>query len=411
MEAGPSNQQDGLWYNCICAKYNFGHPHLILSMTWYCHLQEVSSDEEQQRMLIAKSQLHPPANPPTDGRSRGAVGCRRNNVLPTQKQGREIDGSHRDSADPEPHMHKRGRQQDRLEQSTDQVCPLSPPRLPMPPPSPPQLPVPPPSPPQQPIPPPSPPRLPGANINIIYECRPCLDIDLDELERSATFRPMSDTLSFIWALRNASITDPVAKLSDEGLNRLHNPPTTPLIIDNPGVQLSISTYLAHEHLSQASYKRVCRSCKLNFASAPGADEILSYHNVEKLIRIHTGVEALLHDMCCNTSHAFTGPYSALDECYICQTSRWNEEKLQGSNGRVKVPAQQFTTIPLGPQLQACNRSPEAAYDMQYLWECTQKVLDELRELNGAIPIVDDVVMGWGYLRAVLDGDIKKHDIV
>ncbi|KAF8833937.1 hypothetical protein BDN67DRAFT_992757 [Paxillus ammoniavirescens] len=333
MGAGPGNQQDGLRYNCVCAKYNFRCLHLISSTTWYHHLQEVNSDKEQQCMLIAKSQLHPPTNSPTDGRSRGAVGHRCKNVLPTQKQGQETEGSHWDFADPEPHMHKRGRQQDRLEQSTDQH-------------------------------------------------RPRPDINIDELECSATFWPMSDTLSFIQALRNASTTDPVAKLSDKGLDRLHNPPTTPLVIDNPSVQLSISMYLAHEHSSQASYKHVCRLCKLNFAGAPGADEILSYHNVEKLIRIHTGVEALLHDMCCNTCHAFTGPYSTLDECYICQTSRWNEKKLQGRNRCVKVPAQQFTTILL--------------------------VLDELRELNGAIPIVDDVVMGWDYLGTVLDSDIKKH---
>ncbi|KIK73681.1 hypothetical protein PAXRUDRAFT_46825, partial [Paxillus rubicundulus Ve08.2h10] len=79
-------------------------------------------------------------------------------------------------------------------------------------------------------------------INIVYEHRPCPDIDIDELECSVTFWPMSDTLSFIQALRNASATDPVAKLSHEGLDRLRNSPTTPLIIDNPSVQLSISTY-------------------------------------------------------------------------------------------------------------------------------------------------------------------------
>ncbi|KAF9232878.1 hypothetical protein BU15DRAFT_30421, partial [Melanogaster broomeanus] len=28
-----------------------------------------------------------------------------------------------------------------------------------------------------------------------------------------------------------------------------------------------------------------------------------------------------------------------------------------------------------------------------------------------IPIVDDIIMGWDYLGAVLDGDIKEHDIV
>ncbi|KIK77880.1 hypothetical protein PAXRUDRAFT_51659, partial [Paxillus rubicundulus Ve08.2h10] len=252
MEAGPSNQQDGLWYNCVCAKYNFGCPHLISSTPWYHHLEEATSDEERQRMHNAKSQFHPPANPPTDGRSRGAVGRRRNNVLPTQKSGREIDASQWDSADPESHMPKRGRQQDEFEQP-DQSRPDSPP-----------LAAPPPSPPQLPFPPPSPPRLPSANINIFYERRPRPDIDLDELECSAMFQPMSDTLSFVQALKNASTTDPVAKLSDEALDRLRNPPTTPLVIDSHGIRLSISTYLALEHSSQESYERVYRSCKLNF---------------------------------------------------------------------------------------------------------------------------------------------------
>jgi len=31
--------------------------------------------------------------------------------------------------------------------------------------------------------------------------------------------------------------------------------------------------------------------------------------------------------------------------------------------------------------------------------------------TGGIPIVNDIAMGWDYLGAVLDGDIKSHDIV
>ncbi|KIK75747.1 hypothetical protein PAXRUDRAFT_18733 [Paxillus rubicundulus Ve08.2h10] len=38
------------------------------------------------------------------------------------------------------------------------------------------------------------------------------------------------------------------------------------------------------------------------------------------------------------------------------------------------------------------------------------VLEHLRE-TGEIPVVDDVVMGWDFLGAVLDGDIKPDDIV
>ncbi|KIK90751.1 hypothetical protein PAXRUDRAFT_151248 [Paxillus rubicundulus Ve08.2h10] len=295
----------------------------------------------------------------------------------------------------------------------------SPPLLDSPPPSPPHSPAPlgplrspppppPPSPPRSPA-PLGPPQPPPANNNI-YERRPRPDIDIEALARSVMFQPMLHTMSFIQELRNASTTDPVAKLSDEVLDRLCNPPNVPLVIDNPGIRHSISTYLALEHSSQVAYEAICRLSKHNLGAAPGAEDILTFHNVEKLIRIHTGIEPLLHDMCPNTCHTFTGPFSILDECYICQMSRWNEQKLQGSNGRVKVPAQQFTTIPIGSQLQARNCSPGSACDMRYLWERTQTLLDEIRR-SGSISVIDDVVMGWDYLGAVLNGDIKEHDIV
>ncbi|KIK92105.1 hypothetical protein PAXRUDRAFT_13423 [Paxillus rubicundulus Ve08.2h10] len=218
-------------------------------------------------------------------------------------------------------------------------------------------------------------------------------------------------MSFIQALKSASTTDPVTKLSDDAFNRLHNPPSIPLVIDNPGVRHSISTYLALEHLSQAAYERVCCSSKHNFMGTPGAEDVLSFHNVKKLMGIHTGVEPLLHDMCPNTCHAFTGPFSNLDKCYNCQTSRWNAQKLHGSNRCVKVPAQQFTTIPVGSQLQAHNCNPDSARDMHYLWEQTQTLLDEIWRSSGAISVVDDIIMGWDYLGAVLDGDIKEHETV
>ncbi|KIK78525.1 hypothetical protein PAXRUDRAFT_38265, partial [Paxillus rubicundulus Ve08.2h10] len=59
-----------------------------------------------------------------------------------------------------------------------------------------------------------------------------------------------------------------------------------------------------------------------------------------------------HGLCPNTCLAYTCIFHALNDCPTCATSRWNQQKLQGSNGRIKVPAQTFTTIPLGSQLQA-----------------------------------------------------------
>jgi hypothetical protein len=48
--------------------------------------------------------------------------------------------------------------------------------------------------------------------------------------------------------------------------------------------------------------------------------------------------------------------------------------------------------------------------MRYLHERTQQVLEELRT-TGKISILDDIAMGWDYLGAVADGEIKENDIV
>ncbi|KIK11165.1 hypothetical protein PISMIDRAFT_39332, partial [Pisolithus microcarpus 441] len=101
------------------------------------------------------------------------------------------------------------------------------------------------------------------------------------------------------------------------------------------------------------------------------------HNVENLIASVTGIEKVQHDMCPNSCVAFTGPYADREQCPLCETSRWNEEVLRGTNGRSKLPAKRFTTIPLGLQLQALYRDPDLARQMRYLYEQTQEILTEL----------------------------------
>jgi hypothetical protein len=44
--------------------------------------------------------------------------------------------------------------------------------------------------------------------------------------------------------------------------------------------------------------------------------------------------------------------------------------------------------------------------MQYFHKHTQEVLMELRA-TGTIPIIEDIAMGWDFLIAVIDGDIKE----
>ena len=169
-------------------------------------------------------------------------------------------------------------------------------------------------------------------------------------------------------------------------------------------------YIALEHASQKAYDRVIASTKSNFSGAPGVDNCLKFHMVENLIAAYTGIEPVEHDMCTDSCIGFTGPFTDLTECPICSKSRWNEARLEVSNGRIKLPAKTFTTLPLGLQLQALYQNSNSAREMRYLYERTQEILDKYRQKK-KFSVIDDIVSGWDYLGAYLDGDIKENDIV
>ncbi|KIK25335.1 hypothetical protein PISMIDRAFT_9691 [Pisolithus microcarpus 441] len=245
------------------------------------------------------------------------------------------------------------------------------------------------SPPDMPDAPPTPPdRTHQTPLNISYQRRARPHINIQDLSQRIVLPKLQETMCFVMALASTSLEDPVAKLSPLALERLRNPPRQPLRIDNPSHRHSISTYLATEHSSKDAYEKIRRSTSQNFPGARGVDDILSYHNVENLIASLTGVEKVQHDMCPNSCAAFTGPFSDREQCLLCGASHWNEEVLQGTNSRSRLPAKKFTTIPLGPQIQALYRDPDQARQM-----------------------LDDVTAGWDYLGVVLEGDIKKDDVV
>ena len=217
-------------------------------------------------------------------------------------------------------------------------------------------------------------------------------------------------MDFVLVLKNASLHDHIAKLGPGVLERLRNPPQAPINIDSPGIRHSISCYLSLEHASQKSYDGVMRSTCINFPGAEGVGECLSFKAMEAFVARYTGIEYVLHNMCLDSCVAFTGPFEDLNECPICGKSRWDEIKLRESNGQCKVPIRKFPTILLGPQLQAKYRDPDSARDMHWLHNRTRVILEEIRR-TGTIPVIEDIAMGWDYLGAVLDGDIKPDNIV
>ncbi|KAG2028960.1 hypothetical protein BDR03DRAFT_882217 [Suillus americanus] len=218
------------------------------------------------------------------------------------------------------------------------------------------------------------------------------DIDLEALAQSAVLPKIKEAMEFVLSLRRASLMDLLAQIYTDVLVRLHDPPRAPIDIDHPGIWHSISMYLALEHASQDAYNRIHRSTLRNFTGAEGADKILSFHAVEKLISQYTGVEVIEHNMCSQSCLAFMGPFMDLKNCPMCGTHQWDQAKLHASNGHIKVVSQKFATITLGPQLQVLYYHPDSACNMRYLHECTQEVLAEL-QCSETIPVIDDIAMG------------------
>ena len=204
---------------------------------------------------------------------------------------------------------------------------------------------------------------------------------------------MKQALEYILALRRATLDDPTSKLDDKALQCIRNPRQSTIVIEAPEICHSITAYLGCEHAAQTVYEMFRHSHNSNF---PHHGRMLSFREVEKVIAEYTGVERIQHNMCPNTCMGYTGPFQDLEACQKCNTSRWNQEKLVASNGRVKVAARRFTTIPLASQLQARYRHPESAKDMSYLHEHTQQIVAQLKA-TGGIPVYDDVAMGRDFL--------------
>jgi hypothetical protein len=188
--------------------------------------------------------------------------------------------------------------------------------------------------------------------------------NVDQLERAAVLTKHTDAIAFVKLLREASLDDPVAKLDDAALTRLRNPYETCLEIDSRAVWHRISMYFALEHSAIDAYESIQRSAMRCLEGK--ATQIPSYYNVERLIAEYTGVELIEHDMCPDTCVAFTGPFTDLEHCPICNAEHYDPIKLRTRGGRMHIARQKFVTIPLGAQLQTLWHDRDQAREMGYL---------------------------------------------
>lgn len=172
------------------------------------------------------------------------------------------------------------------------------------------------------------------------------------------------------------------KLDEDVVSRIRNPIQEPVDISDPDEHLSLDLFIATRNASEATYHDVRTAIKRRF---PGA-EVLSHHLVKKLVAEISGVVSMRDDMCINSCHAFTGPFTNRTTCLECGESQYD------TSGKPK-PRQQACTIPLGPQIQALRQSQNNALAMHYRDQKTRDILN-----SQGNPIYEDIFSGYDFLE-------------
>jgi hypothetical protein len=188
-----------------------------------------------------------------------------------------------------------------------------------------------------------------------------------------------------------------SQLAPEDLDALRNPtphPSTPS--DDPDLRLSISCFIGLINSSREAYETICEGIQERFPTA----EMLSYHRAKQAVQNLSGIITLKDNMCVDTCAAFTGPFADLTSCPRCKKPRYDPDQFEASEGKIKIPRRQFSTFPIGPQIQARWKNPETAEKMLYR---------QRRTAAGETEDYDDILSGSAYLDRVAEGEIKGYD--
>ena len=134
-----------------------------------------------------------------------------------------------------------------------------------------------------------------------------------------TLEELKTAQAFIKAIQDTSLDkddlDPAVR------ERLKNPIQEPLdLSEEPATLTSIELFLDTTTASQNVYENVCATFTRHMQRTNPDDEfeLLSHYRVQGTIAELMGVYSMKHDMCPNTCIAYTGPFSNLSSCPICE---------------------------------------------------------------------------------------------
>ncbi len=215
---------------------------------------------------------------------------------------------------------------------------------------------------------------------------------------------IDDTQSFVNSLRtNSRLEDSL--LDEETVHRLRHPLTKAATL-TPDERLSLKLYLNNAQGSDKMYD----ANRAAIIERNPDNNIPSLHSVQQMIAELTGVRALVHDMCRDSCMAYTGPYSNYEDCLHCKTPQPRYDPYILSTSGKKKPQRQFSTFPLGPQIQTRFRSVEEAQEMRHRQQRMTAILEELIRTGGNLDRISDIYEGADFWDAVVNGHIGEDDI-
>ena len=226
---------------------------------------------------------------------------------------------------------------------------------------------------------------------------PLEGLDLDGNAASIQLPKLQTTQSFIDLIRVAVLEG--SGMQDDDIVSLREPgPDRELLNPSPLLR-SVRHFVNNDQSSREHYETLR---KIELLHNPG-DPMLSFDQVKCRIRWLSGVVPLEHDMCTNSCVAYTGPYSDLEKCPWCSETRY----ILGSTVKAR---KRFTTIPIGPVIQAFYGSREVAQSMHYLEKQLAENLDTANANSGRLVVYDDTACGQELLDAWSKGHFRKSDV-
>jgi hypothetical protein len=215
---------------------------------------------------------------------------------------------------------------------------------------------------------------------------------------------------FIRCVEDATIDS--LPIPEDARERLRDPPEAPPELSRD-TMYSLQQFLATLNAADGVYEKVRQNAMKDAALDGKERDLLSLHEIEKLLAELTGVVPIINDMCPKGHCGFTGPFADMEQCPYCDEDRYEWVEVTTSRGTRKKerrPRKVFWTIPLGPALQALFRSPEAAEKARYREEATARMQAEVDE-HGNVENYRDYIDGTLYRELLRLGIIRPEDIV